>query len=342
MGLRTRSGVRPRIPRLLELETAAPRATPHWPPSPLGRLRHPVCMDISEAAERYLRYVADVRRLSPATVRAYRSDLTDLADAVGPTRVQDVDLEMLRNWMWRASERGDARSTLARRAAAVRTFFAWALDANLIDTDPAVRLVAPKRGRTLPKVASADGLTQLLDELGQSAGAGGDAVDLRDHAMLELLYGAALRVSELCALDLTDLDNGRRTARVWGKGAKERVVPYGGAAARALDAYLVRGRPALAVTDTARSALFLGVRGARIGSRTVYDVVARRVGALTGGSVGPHALRHSGATHLLDGGADLRSVQEMLGHASLGTTQIYTHVSSERLTASYRLAHPRA
>ena len=299
-------------------------------------------MEISAAAEQYLRYVADVRRLSPATVRAYRSDLADLADAVGPSRIQDVDLEMLRNWMWRASERGDARSTLARRAASVRTFFAWALDANLIGTDPAVRLVAPKRGRSLPKVASTEGLAQLLDELGQSARAGGDPIELRDHAMLELLYGAALRVSELCALDLTDLDGGRHTARVWGKGSKERVVPYGGAAARALDAYLVRGRPALVVSDTARRALFLGARGARIGSRTVYDVVARRVGVVTGGNIGPHALRHSGATHLLDGGADLRSVQEMLGHASLGTTQIYTHVSSERLTASYRLAHPRA
>ncbi|HIE62185.1 MAG TPA: recombinase XerC, partial [Microbacterium sp.] len=214
-------------------------------------------MEISAAAEQYLRYVADVRRLSPATVRAYRSDLADLADAVGPSRIQDVDLEMLRNWMWRASERGDARSTLARRAASVRTFFAWALDANLIGTDPAVRLVAPKRGRTLPKVASAEGLAQLLDELGQSARAGGDPIELRDHAMLELLYGAALRVSELCALDLTDLDGGRHTARVWGKGSKERVVPYGGAAARALDAYLVRGRPALVVSDTARRALFL-------------------------------------------------------------------------------------
>lgn len=306
-------------------------------------------MEISAAVEQYLRHVADVRRLSPATVRAYRSDLVDLADATGPLPIEDVDLEVLRDWMWRASERGDARSTLARRAAAVRTFFAWALDAGLIDTNPAVRLVAPKRGRTLPKVASAEGLSQLLDDLGQSAREGGNAVELRDHAMLELLYGAALRVSELCALDLTDLDAGRRTARVWGKGSKERVVPYGGAAARALDAYLVRGRPALAGpapalagSAAARSALFLGVRGARIGSRTVYDVVARRVGALTGGSVGPHALRHSGATHLLDGGADLRSVQEMLGHASLGTTQIYTHVSSERLAASYRLAHPRA
>ena len=250
-------------------------------------------MEISAAAEQYLRYVADVRRLSPATVRAYRSDLADLADAVGPSRIQDVDLEMLRNWMWRASERGDARSTLARRAASVRTFFAWALDANLIGTDPAVRLVAPKRGRTLPKVASAEGLAQLLDELGQSARAGGDPIELRDHAMLELLYGAALRVSELCALDLTDLDGGRHTARVWGKGSKERVVPYGGAAARALDAYLVRGRPALVVSDTARRALFLGARGARIGSRTVYDVVARRVGGqhrpACAASLGRHA-----------------------------------------------------
>lgn len=299
-------------------------------------------MDIGEATQQYLRHIADVRRLSPATVRAYRSDLADLSEATGPLPIEDVDLEVLRNWMWRSSERGDARSTLARRAAAARTFFAWAWDAGLIDTNPAARLVSPKRGRTLPKIASAEGLAQLLDDLGQSARASGDAVELRDHAMLELLYGAALRVSELCALDLADLDAGNRTARVWGKGSKERVVPYGGAAARALDAYLVRGRPALVASDEARRAVFLGVRGARIGSRTVYDIVARRVGAVTGGTIGPHALRHSGATHLLDGGADLRSVQEMLGHASLGTTQIYTHVTSERLAASYRLAHPRA
>lgn len=308
----------------------------------MHELRHPVPMEISEAAEQYLRHLADVRRLSPATIRAYRSDLADLADAVGPVTVASVDLDALRDWIWRASRRGDARSTLARRAAAVRTFFAWALDEGLIASNPAVRLIAPKRGRTLPKVASAEGLSHLLDALGETATERGDPVDLRDHAILELLYGAALRVSELCALDLTDLDAARRTARVWGKGSKERIVPYGGAAARALDAYLVRGRPALVDSASAPGALFLGVRGGRIGARAVYDVVSRRVAALTGGAVGPHALRHSGATHLLDGGADLRSVQELLGHASLGTTQIYTHVSSERLAASYRLAHPRA
>lgn len=305
-------------------------------------LRHPVGMTITAAAEAYLRHLAEVRRLSPATLRAYRGDLRDLTSVTGEVPIASVDLDMLREWLWRASGRGEARSTLARRAAAVRTFFAWALDTGLTATDPSLRLITPKRARTLPAVASADGLGRMLDDLGEGARMGGDAVDLRDHAILELLYGAALRVSELCALDLPDLDPARRTVRVWGKGSKERVVPYGGAAARAMDAYLVRGRPALGPTPAAGRAVFVGVRGGRMGTRAVYDVVARRVGPVTGGTVGPHALRHSGATHLLDGGADLRTVQEMLGHASLGTTQIYTHVSSERLAATYKLAHPRA
>lgn len=170
----------------------------------------------------------------------------------------------------------------------------------------------------------------------------GDPLALRDAAILEVLYGAGIRVSELCGLDLDDLDRARRTMRVVGKGSKERVVPYGAPAAHALDAYLVRGRPVLDAHDAAGRAVFLGARGSRIGPRAVYDVVARAVGPVVGGAVGPHALRHSAATHLLDGGADLRAVQELLGHASLGTTQIYTHVSAERLAAAYRLAHPRA
>jgi integrase/recombinase XerC len=302
-------------------------------------------MQLDRAAEAYARHLARVRRLSPATVRAYAADLRDLSATVPGADIEDIDLEALREWLWRANQRGDARSTLARRTAAARGFFAWAVEEQLVHADPSLRLVAPKRGRTLPKVATADGVRTMLDGLAARAGAG-DPVELRDHAMLELLYGAALRVSELTGLDRDDVDLDRTTARVLGKGSKERVVPFGDPARRAVETYITRGRPALAaraVGPTPGPALFLGARGARIAPRAVYDVVARELGDVLGTSaVGPHALRHSAATHLLDGGADLRAVQELLGHASLGTTQIYTHVSSERLAATYRLAHPRA
>lgn len=302
-------------------------------------------MRLEEAADAYARQLAEVRRLSPATVRAYRADLADLAAVTGATDLAAVDLEALREWLWRATQRGDTRSTIARRTSTARGFFAWAYEQGHLPEDPSLRLVAPKRGRTLPRVATAGALTAVLDRAAAAAD-GGDPLALRDHALLEFLYGAGVRVSELCGLQLGDIDRDRRTARVLGKGSKERVVPFGGAAARALDAYLVRGRPALVArggrTGASPSAVFLGARGGPLGSRAAYDVVARTLGPELGGAVGPHALRHSAATHLLDGGADLRAVQEILGHASLGTTQIYTHVSSERLAATYRLAHPRA
>jgi integrase/recombinase XerC len=301
-------------------------------------------MRIVEATDAYTRHVRDVRRLSPATVRAYAADLADLAGSTGDVELSDIDLEHLREWLWRATKRGDARSTIARRTAAARGFFAWALETGLTTTDPSLRLVAPKRGRTLPHVAAADAVGDLLDQLARTA-AEGDPIALRDHALLEMLYGSGIRVSELCGLDLDDIDHDRRTARVTGKGSKERVVPFGAPAAAALDAYLVRGRPVLSARrddGSALRAIFLGARGARLGPRATYEVVSRVLGPVVGSAVGPHALRHSAATHLLDGGADLRTVQELLGHASLGTTQIYTHVSSERLAATYRLAHPRA
>lgn len=301
-------------------------------------------MRIADAVDAYARHLSDVRRLSPATVRAYRSDLAGLVAATDADELADVDLDVLRNWLWRAVQRGDSRATLARRTASVRGFFSWAAEAGAIDLDPSLRLVSPKRGRTLPKVARADTLAHVLARLEESAREG-DPLALRDHAVLELLYGSAIRVSELCGLGVADVDHDRRTARVLGKGAKERVVPFGVPALQALEAYLVRGRPILVARrsrEPAEHALFLGARGARIGPRAVYDLVSRELGPELGSAVGPHALRHSAATHLLDGGADLRAVQEILGHASLGTTQIYTHVSSERLAASYRLAHPRA
>lgn len=300
-------------------------------------------MELTAAAEAFAVHLEHVRRLSPATVRAYRADLRDLRETAGNPDLRVIDLETLREWLWHATQRGDARSTLARRAAAARSFFAWAKDEELIDTDPALRLVSPKRGRTLPAVASQDGMRDLLDSRARIA-AEGDTLALRDHAILELLYGSGMRVSELCTLDTDDLDLDRATARVLGKGAKERVVPFGQPARHAVAAYLTRARPVLvARARQAAPAVFLGTRGGRIGPRAVYTLVAEALGPIIGAdAVGPHALRHSAATHLLDGGADLRAVQEILGHASLGTTQIYTHVSAERLTATYRLAHPRA
>jgi len=306
-------------------------------------------VDWHQASEAFETHLRTVRRLSPSTTRAYRGDLRDLVEVAlltGVTTPADADLELLREWQGQASERGDARSTLARRTAAVRSFFAWALESGVVTHDPSLRLVSPKRGRTLPTVATAQAVSEVLDGLALIA-AQGEPLPLRDHAMLELLYGAGVRVSELCGLDVDAVDLGRGTARVLGKGSKERVVPFGAPALRAIDAYLRTGREALMRPEEpgrpAVKALFLGARGGRISPRAVYEVVSHRLAPTLGVEhVGPHALRHSAATHLLDGGADLRTVQEILGHASLGTTQIYTHVSSERLTAAYRLAHPRA
>lgn len=303
-------------------------------------------MRLSTAADAWAAHLRDVRRLSPATVRAYGSDLADLIALIGDVPVSAVDLEQLREWLWSASKAGLARSTIARRTAAARAFCDWALEAGHISVDPSLRLVAPKRGRSLPRIATSAAMSAVLDGAAARAGED-DPLALRNHAILELLYGAAVRASELRGLDVDDVDRERATLRVLGKGSKERVVPFGVPALRAVEAYLARGRPALLArrgADTpTETALLLGARGARVPARTVYDLVSKTLGPVVGsGAVGPHALRHSAATHLLDGGADLRAVQEMLGHASLGTTQIYTHVSSERLAATYRLAHPRA
>jgi len=311
-------------------------------------------VDLHAASDAYLHDLAVVRRLSPATVRAYGGDLrllVETAIAAGVTEPARIDLELLRNWLWEATQRGEARSTLARRAAAARGWFAWLLEQGHIDIDPSVRLVTPKQGRTLPRVATPDAVRDVLDRVGEVA-ASGDPIASRNSAMLELLYGSGIRVAELCGLDVGDVDLDRRTARVFGKGGKERVVPFGGPAASAIARYVDAARAQLLAAAGARTgaapaaaqpALLLGARGGRLGARAAYDVVARTLGpALGTTTVGPHTLRHTAATHLLDGGADLRSVQELLGHASLGTTQIYTHVSSERLAAAYRLAHPRA
>ena len=299
-------------------------------------------MRLDDAAQAFETHLTRVRRLSPATIRAYAADLRDLRSHLDDDDITLIDVDTLRDWLWHATQRGDARATIARRTATARSFFAWALEAGHIIADPTLRLVTPKRAKTLPAVATATNLDSVLTAM-RIAAAEGDPVALRDHAMLEVLYGAAIRVSELCGLDIDSIDRERATMRVWGKGSKERVVPFGLPARDALDAYLTRARPSLVNRGDGTSALFLGARGGRLSPRAVYAVVSREIAPIIGReNVGPHALRHSAATHLIDGGADLRAVQEILGHASLGTTQIYTHVSSERLAAVYKLAHPRA
>lgn len=303
------------------------------------------------------RHLAAERGLSPHTVRAYVGDVSALlrfAADDGCASLAEVDIAVLRGWLGSQHRSGQARATIARRAAAARAFTALAHQRGWLAADPGVNLGTPKVHRRLPQVLAQDQMTAVLAAHASRAGAGAtragdgdtvaDALELRDNAIMELLYATGIRVSELCGLDLPDLDTGRRTVRVLGKHAKERVVPVGIPAVRAVLDWTERGRPVIAAARSKLGrALFLGARGGRIDPRTVRRVVHDRIAAA--GSVpdtGPHGLRHSAATHLLEGGADLRSVQEMLGHASLATTQLYTHVSIDRLISVYRQAHPRA
>jgi len=298
------------------------------------------------AVEVFLEHVRNARGLSEQTVRAYANDLDQLvafAHERGARQTSDVTLELLRDWLWEADQRGLARSTLSRRSSSVRAFTRWASESGVVPTDAGVRLRAPKRAAHLPRVVGSDQVRRLLDGLAVRA-ASDDPGALRDLAVVELLYATAIRVSELVGLDLGAVDRSRLTVRVLGKGGRERVVPFGVPANDALEAWTARGRPVLAArSENAGDALFLGDRGGRLGVRSVHRTVARILADLPGdGPSGPHTFRHTAATHLLDGGADLRAVQELLGHASLGTTQIYTHVSSARLREVYRTAHPRA
>jgi len=299
-------------------------------------------MQLDRVVDDFALYLTTERGFSANTVRAYRGDLAHLvafAQATGIQRAEDIDLELLRGWLWRQSQDGLAKSTLARRSAAARALTQWLARSGETETDAAARLKAPKSDSHLPRVLTRQQMDALLDSLAARARTN-DPVALRDLAIIELLYASALRVSEVAGLDLGDVDLDRLTVLVTGKGSKQRVVPFGVPAKRALAAWL-HSRHAL--EQSPAPAFFLGVRGGRIGTRAIYDLVAGLLDGIPGsGPAGPHALRHTAATHLLDGGADLRAVQELLGHASLGTTQIYTHVSTERLKESYALAHPRA
>ncbi|WP_431424306.1 tyrosine recombinase XerC [Actinokineospora sp.] len=266
------------------------------------------------------------------------------APAGGPgvgLRGVGLDLEGLRGWLAAQLGAGASRTTMARRSASARTFTAWALRRGHLDVDPGSRLVAPVRHRTLPSVLRQDQASELM-RVSAAGAAQLDPVALRDHALLELLYATGIRVSELCGLDVDDVDSRSRVLRVMGKGGKERTVPFGVPAAAAVSTWLDQGRQALA-RDDSPPALWLGTRGGRLQPASVRRIVHDALGAVSGApDMGPHGLRHSAATHLLEGGADLRSVQELLGHATLSTTQLYTHVTVERLKAIHDRTHPRS
>jgi integrase/recombinase XerC len=335
---------------------------------------------LSSALAEFCRHLAAERALSRHTVRAYQGDIQSLLEYAWRCGAGDpaaLDLAMLRGWLAGQHQAGAARATLARRGAAARAFTGYACRRGWLAVDPGPQLGTPKARRVLPQVLRKDEMSAVLADCEDRAlrefAAGRRtpaALALRDAAVLELLYATAIRVSELCELDKGGIDRDRRTVRVLGKGRKERVVPVGLPALRALTRWEEAGRPVLA-NERSGAALFLGARGGRLDPRTARRVVHTRLreaglAAATSAAsraasengqpgpqpddaaspavrdAGPHAIRHTAATHLLEGGADLRSVQEILGHVSPATTQIYTHVSAERLKATYRQAHPRA
>ena len=295
--------------------------------------------------EEFDQYLALERGRSEHTRRAYLGDLRSLFDFLAERTpdagLRGVTLPVLRSWLASQATAGAARSTLSRRTSSLKTFTAWALRRGLIADDPATRLQVPKSGRTLPAVLRQDQARDAMDAA-KSGAQQGDPLAIRDRLLVELLYATGIRVSELCGLDIDDVDTSRRVLRVLGKGNKQRTVPYGEPAHAALTEWLSRGRLSLVTADSG-AALLLGARGGRLDPRQARTVVHQTMAAVTGApDIGPHGLRHSAATHLLEGGADLRVVQELLGHSSLATTQLYTHVTVARLRAVHDQAHPRA
>lgn len=306
-----------------------------------------VCHGIAVDAilEEFDEYLALQRGRSEHTRRAYLGDLRSLLDFLAQrapgSGLGSLTLPVLRSWLAAQASTGTARATLARRTSAVKTFTAWAVRQGLISEDPATRLQVPKARRTLPAVLRQDQAGDAMDAA-KSGAQQGDPLALRDRLIVEMLYATGIRVSELCGLDIDDVDTSRKLLRVLGKGNKQRTVPFGEPAHAALTVWLSDGRPSLA-TAASGAALLLGARGGRLGPRQARTVVHQTMAAVSGApDIGPHGLRHSAATHLLEGGADLRVVQELLGHSSLATTQLYTHVSVARLRAVHDQAHPRA
>ena len=293
----------------------------------------------------FTRHLEIERNLSVHTIRAYLGDLESLIthlELVGIKDISQLELAHLRSWLANQQVKGGARTTLSRRAVSVRLFTKWAVKNKHLDKDVAATLATPKGHRALPEILEIADAKIAMDSLATRAAEEETPISLRDVAMVEVLYASGARVAELCGLDLSDIDYERQTIRVLGKGNKERTIPLGNPAMKAVKAWLKDGRDSLQNSQS-ENAVFLGARGKRIDQRTVRTVVYIALQAVEGVErMGPHALRHSAATHLLEGGADLRTVQEILGHASLATTQIYTHVSTDRLQKVFKQAHPRA
>jgi integrase/recombinase XerC len=301
--------------------------------------------DLDEVFAAFERHLRGDRNLSTHSIRAYLGDLRNLIlhlQVLGVTDISRLELPHIRSWLATMQVKGGARTSLSRRAVSIRLFTKWANKVELIPTDVGFALSIPKAHRTLPDVLDIPNALLAMKSLATRVGEEETPAALRDCAMVEVLYASGARVAELCGLDFGNIDYERQTIRVLGKGNKERTIPIGNPAMSALKAWLADGRQKLATKESA-NAVFIGVRGKRIDQRTVRTVVYEALSALEGVErMGPHGLRHSAATHLLEGGADLRTVQEILGHASLATTQIYTHVSTERLQKAFRQAHPRA
>ncbi len=302
-------------------------------------------MSFDEIRDAYSHYLVNEKALSTHTVRAYLGDLDSFVEHLannGVTEIDEINLQLIRSWLATQQVRGGARTTLSRRAVSIRLFTKWAAKRGYLATDIGATLATPKPHRTLPGVLTQSDAATAMDSMATRAAEFDTPTSIRDVAIVELLYATGARVSEVCGLDLEDLDFHRNTIRVLGKGNKERMIPMGAPAVKALNTYINDARPQLANDRSAR-ALFLGARGKRIDQRAVRTIVYEALSALEGVErMGPHALRHSAATHLLEGGADLRTVQEILGHSSLATTQIYTHVSTDRLRQAFKQAHPRA
>ncbi|MGB4706087.1 MAG: tyrosine recombinase XerC [Aquiluna sp.] len=294
--------------------------------------------ELQAQSQRFLSQLA-ARGVAENTLKAYASDIADLIGFLSDTK-QVIDLESIRSWLYRVLEAGASKATLARKTSSIKGFTAWLFENKDLESDPGIRLRSPKLDRPLPKVATESALAEVFERLKASA-TEDSPVGIMTLCVMELLYATGMRVSELAGIDLQDIDHTRTLIRVTGKGDKQRMLPYGANAKSALDAWLKHGRPKFEVESSPNS-LLLSSRGGRVGVRQLYDAVAKQLAQTNTGSAGPHTLRHSAATHLLDHGADLRAVQEILGHASLATTQIYTHVSIERLRASFEQAHPRA
>jgi integrase/recombinase XerC len=301
--------------------------------------------NFQEILKAFNRHLTSERDLSVHTVRAYIGDLESLLAHLETLKVDEIaqlELIHLRSWLANQQIKGGARTSLSRRITSIRLFTKWAVKNNYLAKDVGTTLATPKGHRILPDVLEIDEAKTAMDSLATRATEEQTPLSLRDAAIVEMLYATGARVGELCGLDFNDIDYDRQTIRVLGKGNKERTIPFGNPALRALTSWLKQGRDQIAQSQSG-DAVFIGARGKRIDQRTVRTVVYEALSAIEGiERMGPHALRHSAATHLLEGGADLRTVQEILGHASLATTQIYTHVSTERLQKAFKQAHPRA